>query len=54
MGSAFMHGWVSLPTWGEMYLEYEVTRRLRKDGKVMADVELLVEEDSASHRGIHS
>lgn len=42
MGRAFMHGWVSLPTQGEVYLEHGLPRRLWIVGA--ADVERLVDE----------
>jgi hypothetical protein len=44
MGSAFMHGWVSLPTQGEMYLDHGVPREVRLDGHGMADVERMADE----------
>ena len=44
IGSAFMHGWVSLPSRGEIYLEHGVPRHVRIDDKITADVERLVDE----------
>lgn len=41
MGSAFMHGWVTLPD-GEMYVDHGVPRQVRTDGETIADVERLV------------
>lgn len=52
MGSAFMHGWVSLPTEGEMYLEHGVPRQVRIDGKQIMDMERLADE-IADLTGLH-
>jgi hypothetical protein len=52
MGRAFMHGWVSLPSQGEIYLEHGVPRQVRIDSHAMADTERLVDE-IADVAGLH-
>ena len=44
MGSAFMHGWVSLPAYGEVYLEHGLPRRVWVRDWANADVEGLAEQ----------
>ncbi|MDD5249766.1 MAG: hypothetical protein PHY45_12310 [Rhodocyclaceae bacterium] len=44
MGRAFIHGWVGLPSQGEIYLEHGVPRQVRVDATAMVDVERLVDE----------
>lgn len=52
MGSAFMHGWIGLPTEGEMQLEHGVPRRVRVAGTALVDVERLADE-IADVTGLH-
>ena len=52
MGSAFMHGWVSLPTTGEMHLEHGVPRVVRVAGTALVDVERMADE-IADVTGLH-
>ena len=44
MASAFMHGWVSLPTRGEVYVDHGVPRRMWVRPDAAADVERLRDE----------
>jgi len=52
MGSAFMHGWVSLQTEGEMQLDHGVPRRVRVAGDALVDVERMADE-IADVTGLH-
>ena len=46
MGRAFGHGWISLPSEGELYLEHGVPREVRVAGRDPADVERIADEVS--------
>lgn len=46
MGRAFIHGWISLPSQGETYLEHGVPRQVRVAETVLPDVERLADEIS--------
>jgi hypothetical protein len=44
MGRAFIHGWLSLPSEGEIFLEHGVPRQVRIAATALIDVERLVDE----------
>lgn len=44
MGRAFMHGWISLPSQGELYLEHGIPREVRVADALPVDVERLLDE----------
>lgn len=44
MGRAFVHGWVSLPSQGELYLEHGVPREVRIAEADRVDVERIIDE----------
>ncbi|MGE5465857.1 MAG: hypothetical protein ACM3Y9_00360 [Ignavibacteria bacterium] len=44
MGRAFFHGWISLPSQGELYLEHGVPRQVRVPDAQAVDVERLLDE----------
>jgi hypothetical protein len=44
MGQAFVHGWISLPSQGELYLEHGVPRQVRVSDAEAVDVERLLDE----------
>lgn len=52
MGRAYMHGWIGLPTEGEIYLEHSVPRQVRMENGQMADMERLIDE-IAETTGLH-
>lgn len=54
MGSAYMHGWISLPAEGDLYMEHGVPRqvRLNRDSWLMMKREQLVDE-IADLSGLH-
>lgn len=47
MGSAYLHGWISLPSEGELLLEHGVPVAVRVGDAGMADVERLIDEIAA-------
>ncbi len=53
MGQAFLHGWVSLPSQGELYLEHGVPRLVRVADARSVDVERLLDE-LADVSGLHA
>ncbi len=53
MGQAFLHGWVSLPSQGELYLEHGVPRLVRVADAHSVDVERLLDE-LADVSGLHA
>lgn len=44
MARAFVHGWISLPSQGELYLEHGVPRLVRVAEALAVDVERLLDE----------
>jgi hypothetical protein len=44
MARAFVHGWISLPSQGELYLEHGVPRQVRVADTDSVDVERLLDE----------
>lgn len=44
MGRAFAHGWMSLPSQGELYLEHGVPRMVRVGDALPLDVERMLDE----------
>jgi len=52
MGSAYMHGWISLPSACDMLLENGVPVAVRAHGKQAVDMERLV-DDIAAVSGLH-
>ncbi len=53
MGQAFIHGWISLPSQGELFLEHGVPRMVRVDAPQAIDVERLLDE-IADVTGLHA
>jgi hypothetical protein len=44
MARAFVHGWISLPSQGELYLEHGIPRQVRVVDAAAADVERMTDE----------